>query len=71
MITNRMTQHLEDYGLDDHNWSGTPSSAAFMLAPIGLGSAPGQTQLLQWAYEKAQAVARPSWPERDVLGNRN
>lgn len=70
MSTNRMTQHLEEIGLEDHDWSGTPPSAAFMMAPIGLSNAPG-TQLLQWAYEKAQAVARPSWPERDVLGKWN
>jgi hypothetical protein len=42
----------------------TPGS--FMLCPTaGLG--PVQQDLYRWAFEQAQAVVRPSLPERDLL----
>jgi hypothetical protein len=51
-----------------------PSPAAFVF--IAFGSLPGQSpQLWAWqqclyqqALEQAQALARPSLPERDLLG---
>jgi hypothetical protein len=37
--------------------------------PGGAAAAPDARQALyQWAFEQAQAVARPSWVERDPLG---
>lgn len=69
MLNSRLTQHLGEIGLEA---SRTPVTAAtaFVMAPASLTSS-GQAQLLQWAYEKAQKVAMPSWIDRDVLGSWN
>lgn len=69
MFSNRMTQHLDAFDLEDQiPYSPAPVSSGFMLAPVGLATGTSQSQLLQWAYEKAQATTKPSWLERDVLG---
>ncbi len=45
-----------------------PAPGAFVLCPVGLaGFALWQQALYQWAFAQAQAVARPSLPERDLL----
>jgi hypothetical protein len=54
--------------------SPTPDPSAFLLCPLlGLpplvsAHLPWQTALYEWAFAQAQAVARPSLPERDLLG---
>ncbi len=53
---------------------GTPSPSAFLLCPVvwfpPVPAAYGhwQQDLYQWALAQAQAVARPSIVERDLLG---
>jgi hypothetical protein len=49
-----------------------PSPGGFVLCPFCLplapaGCAPWQQALYQWAFAQAQAVVRPSLPERDLL----
>ena len=50
----------------------SPSATAFLLCPLmGLPLAaqcPCQQSLYAWALAQAQAVVRPSLPERDLLG---
>jgi len=48
-----------------------PAPAGFMLCPACLMNAAQwacQQQLYLWAFQQAQAVVRPSLPERDLLG---
>jgi hypothetical protein len=53
--------------------SPVPSPAAFVLCPIACLPVPTpeqwmwQRDLYQWALAEAQAVVRPSLPERDLL----
>jgi len=63
-----------------NTWSDTEeyesglSRSAFVVPPMVMAhgwapvSSAWQQQLYQWAFQQGQAVARPSWPERDVLG---
>jgi hypothetical protein len=57
--------------------SGSITPGAFCACPIILLSrtggmpAPWQVSLYQWAFAEAQAVVRPSIPERDLLANWN
>ncbi|HZY84262.1 MAG TPA: hypothetical protein VFE78_05500 [Gemmataceae bacterium] len=49
-----------------------PAPGAFVLCPFCLPLVPAgyalwQQALYQWAFEQAQAVVRPSLPERDLL----
>lgn len=48
-----------------------PNPCAFVLCPVG-GMSPAQWTALQWLYQRAleaaQAVAKPSLPERDLAG---
>ncbi|MGH7173337.1 MAG: hypothetical protein ACRELG_23895 [Gemmataceae bacterium] len=44
-----------------------PSPTAFLLCPAPV-SCPWQQNLYAWALAQAQAVVRPSLPERDLLG---
>lgn len=49
-----------------------PAPGAFVLCPVGLAASPPsfalwQQALYQWAFAQAQAVVRPSLPERDLL----
>jgi hypothetical protein len=49
-----------------------PAPGAFVLCPLCPAPAPPgyalwQQALYQWAFAQAQAVARPSLPERDLL----
>lgn len=52
----------------------TPSQDAFMafprscLPPVSPEHASWQKELYAWALAEAQAVVRPSLPERDLLG---
>ena len=49
----------------------THSPQSFFLCPVFAGLTPAQLLCQQWLYQKAfeeaQAVARPSLPERDLL----
>ncbi len=48
------------------------SAGGFMVCPVPLQASAAeqswQQQIYQMAFEQAQAVVRPSWLERDVLG---
>jgi hypothetical protein len=49
-----------------------PAPGAFLLCPCGSPPVPAgyalwQQALYQWAFAQAQAVVRPSLPERDLL----
>ena len=47
------------------------SLSGFILCPVPYGSPVElcwQQELYRWALEQAQAVVRPSLPERDLLG---
>jgi hypothetical protein len=49
-----------------------PAPGAFVACPLPLSTAPPgyalwQQALYQWAFAQAQAVVRPSLPERDLL----
>lgn len=48
------------------------SPAAFVLFPVfcppPFAPAPWVEALYRWAFEQGRAVARPSLPERDLLG---
>jgi hypothetical protein len=49
-----------------------PAPGAFLLCPVcapllPAGCALWQQALYQWAFAQAQAVVRPSLPERDLL----
>jgi hypothetical protein len=44
----------------------TPSPSAFLLCPAPAQA--WQQDLYAWALAQAQAVVRPSLPERDLLG---
>ena len=54
----------------------TPAAAPDAFVLLSVASLPAvpadqaqwQRALYQWAFEEAQAVARPSLPERDLLG---
>jgi hypothetical protein len=48
----------------------SPSPAAFLLCPLSGTpfASPCQQNLYAWAFAQAQAVVRPSLPERDLLG---
>jgi hypothetical protein len=52
----------------------SPDREAFILVPrdnlppLGPEQAARQQALYQWAFSEAQAVVRPSLPERDLLG---
>jgi hypothetical protein len=52
--------------------AGQPSANGFMMCPLPLNPSSAdrswQQQVYQMAFEQAQAVVRPSWIERDVLG---
>lgn len=45
-----------------------PSPSAFFLCPWLNAPCDWQQQLYAWALSQAQAVVRPSLPERDLLG---
>jgi len=45
-----------------------PRPEAFQLCPLPVALAPWQQELYARAFAEAQAVARPSLPERDLLG---
>jgi hypothetical protein len=69
MFYNRLRSAVPAQPLDNPS----PSPAAFLLCPLmGLPFAAAQCQwqqdLYAWALAQAQAVVRPSLPERDLLG---
>lgn len=70
MPRNRIMAEIDPIRLPQPPSAGiTPQ--AFMMYPMTAQSvtqAVWQVQLYQWALEQALAVARPSLPERDLLG---
>jgi hypothetical protein len=66
MFRNRIIQEIENLRL--------PQPPAPVIAPCAfiacqvVGIQVQQQALYQWAFEQAQAVARPSILERDLLG---
>jgi hypothetical protein len=73
MIRNRLLAETETVRLPRPP-APEASPAGFMLCPPALGAALDPVQwlcqqaLYRWAFEQAQAVVRPSLPERDLLG---
>jgi hypothetical protein len=71
MFRNRLTMHdPEPYRLPQPP-APTPDPCAFVLVAMPF-ACPQQWSVQQWlyqrAFEAAQAVVRPSLPERDLLG---
>jgi hypothetical protein len=66
MIYNRFRSDVPALPVADPS----PSPAAFLLCPLPFAGAQCQWQqdLYAWALAQAQAVVRPSLPERDLLG---
>ncbi len=73
MHRHRFAQQYEPYRLPQPPQA-TPAPGSFMLFPLTVlpGILLEQALLQQWIYQQAlaqaQAVARPSLPERDLLG---
>lgn len=73
MGQHRIQAHLSEYRLPQPP-TPTPVPGSFVLCPVVLcqgflaAQLPWQWQVYHLAFEQAQAVARPSLPERDLLG---
>ena len=72
MRRNRLPETLPVYRLPQPS-SPAPSADAFVpvpvvLLPVTLDQLVWQQWLYRQAFEQAQAAARPSLPERDLLG---
>jgi hypothetical protein len=73
MWRNRMSREAEPYRLPQPP-APVPSPGAFLVCPLvaiqGLSGEQWRWMqcLYRQAFEQAQAVARPSLPERDLLG---
>lgn len=66
MFRNRIIQEVENLRLPQ---PAAPAVAPCAFIPCLVVGIQAQQQLLyQWAFEQAQAVARPSILERDLLG---
>lgn len=66
--------HILNATQDKHQAGPIANTTGFVVFPLagdrGWTGAPErwQQQVYQWAFEQAQAVNKPSWIERDLLG---